>query len=200
MSGSSRRWLRRRQADVRRDWIGQIIARSDRFLQCLEIRAGLHFLVDASRIEESTDRVSGEVGRRAHEFGRLGPIAEIVALQLNEISRNFYAASRDFCRCGNYTAANTRLDEALTLANEKGAMCWKAGAMFVQGEVFAKTGKSLDAITVINSSLAVWRSTGTKMFFTVLPSFFVQSPCRPRGICFGFASSCGSDRFTRNNQ
>ena len=67
-------------------------------------------------------------------------------------------------RCGNYTIANARLDEALTLANEKGAMFWKAGAMFVQGEIFAKTNKSLDAIKAINSSLAVWRSTGTKMF------------------------------------
>ena len=67
-------------------------------------------------------------------------------------------------RCGNYTIANARLEEAVALANEKGAMFWKAGAMFVQGEIFTKAGKSSEAITAIESSLAVWRSTGTKMF------------------------------------
>jgi len=67
-------------------------------------------------------------------------------------------------RCGNYATANAQLNEALTLAEEKGAMFWKAGAMFVQGEVLTKSGKSSDAITAINRSLAVWRSTQTRMF------------------------------------
>src|SRR5262245_49658709 len=65
--------LRRRQADV-----GKALrlegAGADGLLQGLELGTCFHLVVDACRIEESPDRVGGEVRRRAHEFTRLRPI------------------------------------------------------------------------------------------------------------------------------
>ena len=38
--------------------------------------------------------------------------------------------------CGNYAAVNAQLDEAVTLANEKGALAWKAFGMMHQGSLW----------------------------------------------------------------
>ena len=43
--------------------------------------------------------------------------------------------------CGSYPAAKLQLDEAITLADEKGALFWKTGAMLVTGCLLAATGK-----------------------------------------------------------
>jgi predicted ATPase len=65
---------------------------------------------------------------------------------------------------GDYAAANPRLDEAVALADEKGAPFWKADAMMCQGWLLASTGKALSAVQMITSGIAVWRSTGSTLW------------------------------------
>ena len=48
--------------------------------------------------------------------------------------------------CGNYATANAQSDEVVALADEKGALLWKAFGMMNQGCVLALTGKASDAI------------------------------------------------------
>ena len=48
--------------------------------------------------------------------------------------------------CGNYAAANAQADELVALAEEKGALFWKAWGRTVQGCVLAVTGKASDAV------------------------------------------------------
>jgi predicted ATPase len=63
--------------------------------------------------------------------------------------------------CGNYATVNAQLDELAALADEKGALPWKAAAILFQGSVSALTGKAPDTVRMITSGLTAWRSTGT---------------------------------------
>ena len=65
--------------------------------------------------------------------------------------------------CGNYAAANAQVDELVALADEKGAVFWKAGGMLMQGCVLALTGKASDAVQMITSGITAWRSTGATL-------------------------------------
>jgi hypothetical protein len=47
--------------------------------------------------------------------------------------------------CGNYTAAEAALDQALTLTEEKGASFWQAWAVMARDCVFALTGEASKA-------------------------------------------------------
>ena len=51
-------------------------------------------------------------------------------------------------------------DELVALADEKGALFWKAIGMMDQGCVLALTGKASDAVHMITSAITAWRSTG----------------------------------------
>ena len=62
--------------------------------------------------------------------------------------------------CGNYAAANAQLDEAFSLADEKGALYWKACAAIQRGCVWALIGKPSSAVQMITSGLAEYRQTG----------------------------------------
>jgi predicted ATPase len=62
--------------------------------------------------------------------------------------------------CGDYAAANAHADELVALADEKGAMLWKAAGMMNRGWVAALTGNASNAIQIITSGISVWRSTG----------------------------------------
>ncbi len=73
--------------------------------------------------------------------------------------------------CGNYAAANAQLDEALALADEKGALFWKAWSMMQRGSVLALTGKPSDAVHLINSGIAAWRSTGSTLWLPLYLSY-----------------------------
>jgi tetratricopeptide (TPR) repeat protein len=63
--------------------------------------------------------------------------------------------------CGNYSAASAQADELIALAVEKGAAQWKAIGMINQGHLLALTGKASDAVQMINSGIAAYRSTGS---------------------------------------
>jgi predicted ATPase len=66
-----------------------------------------------------------------------------------------------FVHCGNYAAANAEVDELAALADEKGSLYWKAQGLLMRGCIFAMTGKASDAIQMITSGLAAFRSTGS---------------------------------------
>ena len=78
--------------------------------------------------------------------------------------------SRVYIPCGDFAAANAHLDEAIAWADQKGAVFWKAFATTIRGECFARMGKSSEAVELISSGLAVWRSTGA----TVATSIFLS--------------------------
>ena len=73
-------------------------------------------------------------------------------------------ASITHIHCGNYMAANALLDELFTLADEKGALFWKACGMMERGCVLALTGKAADAIQMITSGITAYRSTGATLW------------------------------------
>jgi predicted ATPase len=66
--------------------------------------------------------------------------------------------------CGNYATANTLLDEAVALADEKGALFWKARGTVVMGCLAAVTGNASHAVQLITSGITGFRSTGSTLF------------------------------------
>ena len=70
--------------------------------------------------------------------------------------------------CGNYTTANGRVDELLALADEKDAALWRAWGMLGRGWLLDLSGRAGDAVQMIPSGMAAWRSTGARMY---LPSW-----------------------------
>jgi predicted ATPase len=63
--------------------------------------------------------------------------------------------------CGDTTAAGAEADELVALANEKGALFWKAQGQFVQGCLLAISGQAEDAIHMINAGTTAWGSIGS---------------------------------------
>ena len=77
--------------------------------------------------------------------------------------------------CGNYAAANAEANEVVALADEKGAMLWKAGGMAFQGCALALTGKASDAVHMITSGITAWRSTGATVWVPLYLSFLARA-------------------------
>jgi len=69
-----------------------------------------------------------------------------------------------FILCGNSTEAMANLKEATVLADETGAVFWKAIGMASQGCAFALTGQIPSAVTMISSGLDAFRSTGSTLY------------------------------------
>jgi tetratricopeptide (TPR) repeat protein len=65
---------------------------------------------------------------------------------------------------GNYAAASAQADELVALADEKGAMLWKAGGMIRQGYLLALTGNASNAVQMITSGITAARSTGATLW------------------------------------
>ena len=73
--------------------------------------------------------------------------------------------------CGDYATANSDLDALVALADEKGALLWKAFGMIYQGCVSALTGKASEGVKMITSGIAALRSKGTTMWMPMHLSF-----------------------------
>jgi predicted ATPase len=78
-------------------------------------------------------------------------------------------------QCGNYAAANAEADELVALANEKGALFWKAQGMSKQGCILAVTGKPAEAVPMITSGIAAWRSTGSTFWMPLYLSYLARA-------------------------
>ena len=102
--------------------------------------------------------------RDAREIGQAASL--MAALTLTSLSH---------VHCGSFAIANAQLDEAITLANETGALFWKVGGMLVQGCLFAITGKASDAVRTITSGLSAWRATGTTVWMPTYLSYLTRA-------------------------
>jgi len=78
-------------------------------------------------------------------------------------------------QCGNYAAANAEADELIALANEKGALFWKAQGMSKQGCILALTGKAAEAVQMITTGIAAWRSTGSTAWMPLYLSYLARA-------------------------
>jgi tetratricopeptide (TPR) repeat protein len=72
-----------------------------------------------------------------------------------------FAASYNHIRSGNYAAANAQAEELIALADESGALFWKALGTVMRGSLSVLTGKASDAVRALTSGIASLRSTGT---------------------------------------
>jgi predicted ATPase len=77
--------------------------------------------------------------------------------------------------CGNYAAADAEANEVVALADEKGAMLWKAGGMAFQGCALALTGKASNAVPMITSGITAWRSTGATVWVPLYLAFLTRA-------------------------
>ena len=84
-------------------------------------------------------------------------------------------ASLIHIHCGNYATANAHVDELVALADEKGALFWKAVGMTHQGWLLALTGKASDAVHMITSGLTAWRSTGATLWVPLYLSYLARA-------------------------
>jgi predicted ATPase len=75
------------------------------------------------------------------------------------LALSFITVTRILCR--NNVAASALADELVALAEEKGALYWKAAGVVLRGCVLAPTGRAADAIQMITAGIAAWRSTGS---------------------------------------
>jgi class 3 adenylate cyclase/predicted ATPase len=73
--------------------------------------------------------------------------------------------------CGHYTAADAQSDEIIAVADEKGALQWKAEGTLNRGWVLALTGKASDAVQMITSGIAACRLTGTTVWLPLYLSY-----------------------------
>jgi predicted ATPase len=80
--------------------------------------------------------------------------------------------------CGNYGTANTLLDEAVALADEKGAMFWKARGTVVKACLAAVTGNAPRAVQLITSGITGFRSTGSTLFMPWYSSSLAKAHAR----------------------
>jgi class 3 adenylate cyclase/predicted ATPase len=87
-------------------------------------------------------------------------------------------ASVTYIQCGNYASANMEADELVALADEKGALFWKAYGMSLRGSLFALTGKAADAVQMITAGISAWRSTGATLWMPLFLSYLALAYAR----------------------
>jgi class 3 adenylate cyclase/predicted ATPase len=77
--------------------------------------------------------------------------------------------------CGNFPTAKQQAKEGLALAEEKGAVFWKAGGMVLQGCLLASSGNAADAVQMITSGITAYRSTGSTVWTPLYSSFLANA-------------------------
>ena len=100
------------------------------------------------------------------------------AREIGQAATLMYAlaiASLTHILCGNYATANAQVDELVALADEKGALFWKAFGMMSQGCVLALTGKASDAVQMITSGITACRSTGATLWMPLYLSYLARA-------------------------
>jgi predicted ATPase len=77
--------------------------------------------------------------------------------------------------CGIYAAVNAQLDELVALADQKNAEGWKGFGISLQGCVLALSGKAADAVHMITSGLADFRSIGVTVLAPLHVSYLAAA-------------------------
>ena len=100
----------------------------------------------------------------AREIGQAATL--MLALAITSVTHIF---------CGNYAAATALVDELIDLANKKDALFRKADGMIHQGCVLVLTGKASDAVQVLTSAIAAWRSTGATLWIPLWLTYLARA-------------------------
>ncbi len=87
--------------------------------------------------------------RDARDFGHAPTV--MVALFLTAFTQTLL---------GNHVTARQNADELVAMADEKGALVWRAAGMMNRGWVCAVTGSFPDALRMIMAGMKEWRSVG----------------------------------------
>jgi predicted ATPase len=77
--------------------------------------------------------------------------------------------------CGNYAVANAQAGQLVALADEKGALLWKAAGMMDQGFLLALTGEARNAVEKITDAITAWRSTGSTLWTPLFLLFLARA-------------------------
>jgi class 3 adenylate cyclase/predicted ATPase len=102
-------------------------------------------------------RYAREIGQAATLMYALGQLSQIML----------------YCR--NYAAATALIDELVALADEKGALPWRALGMLIRGCLLASTGKAADAVQSITSGFPLNRSTGATLWGPYYSSYLARA-------------------------
>jgi predicted ATPase len=100
------------------------------------------------------------------------------AREIGQAATLMYAlsvASLPYLQCGNYAKANVIADELVALAEEKGAVQWKALGMVNRGLLSAVTGRAAEAVQVLASGIAARRSTGATVWLPLYLSYLATA-------------------------
>ena len=84
-------------------------------------------------------------------------------------------ASVTCIECGNYPAAQTHAGELVALADEKGALMWKAFGIIAQGCCLTETAKASDAVQMITIGLNAETETGATLWMPTWLSFLAKA-------------------------
>jgi predicted ATPase len=95
--------------------------------------------------------------------------------QAGALMHSLWHASLIQILCGNYAAANAFADELVGLADEKGALFWKAWGNLNQGGVLALLGKANASAQLISRAVAAFRSTKATLFLPLYLSLLTKS-------------------------
>ena len=76
---------------------------------------------------------------------------------------------------GDYSVATAQAQELFLIADEKGALLWKASGMMFEGCVLASTGKSSEAIGRLTAGAIGYQSTGATTFLTWFLSYLTRA-------------------------
>ena len=77
--------------------------------------------------------------------------------------------------CGSCLVAKADSDEVVALADDKGALFWKAFGIMNRGWVFALTSKAPEAVEMITSGITAWRSTGARVWMPLYLSHLARA-------------------------
>ena len=73
--------------------------------------------------------------------------------------------------CGSYVVAAAEAQQIVAISEEKGTLFWKSHGISMQGCTSALTGKASQAVHMITSGLAAYRSTGSDAWLALYISY-----------------------------
>jgi len=92
-----------------------------------------------------------DTNRAVKSARAIGQAATLMYALLNTLRTLIY--------CKDDATVTVQVDEVIALADEKGALMWKASAMMFRGLLFAVTGKARDAVQMITSGFTARQAT-----------------------------------------
>jgi predicted ATPase len=86
-----------------------------------------------------------------------------------------FSASLTYTFCGEFAVANALLDEQLALAIEKSGLPWQAYGIMQSGALLSATGKFPEAVGMLTSGIAAYRTTEAWMFLPLYISHLADA-------------------------